>query len=81
MIDFNDMNKRQQEGLIVIDSLEEDENQVLRHYCSLASEALMKMGAKQQSPIDQMVINAYKYGIALGLRLQATKGKLYSRPE
>lgn len=80
MIDFNDMNKRQQEGLTVIDSLKEDEIAVLRHYCSLATEALMKMCDQRQSPVDQMVINAYKYGIALGLRLQVTDRELKGRP-
>jgi len=79
MIDFNDMNRRQQEGLVDIDSLQDDEKAVLQHYCSLATEALMKMGAQRQSPIDQMVINAFKYGIALGLRLQVTKGEVQRR--
>jgi len=80
MIDFDDMNNRQQEGLVTIDSLQEDESAVLRHYCSLATEALMKRGNQRQSPVDQLVINAYKYGIALGLRLQVAKGELQGRP-
>jgi len=80
MIDFDDMNKRQQEGLTVIDSLQELESKVLQHYCSLATEALMERGAQRQSPVDQMVINAYKYGIALGLRLKVTEGEVQGRP-
>ena len=79
MIDFDDMNNRQQEGLKQVDSLQEEEIAVLQHYCSLSTEALMKMGAQRHSPVDQMVINAYKYGIALGLHLQVTKGEIQGR--
>jgi len=80
MIDFDDMKRRQEEGLRQVDSLQEEESVVLRHYCSLATEALMKMGAQRQSSTDQVVINALKNGIALGLRLEVTKGELWGRP-
>jgi len=79
MIDFDDMRRQQEEGLKLVDSLQEDESMVLRHYCSLATEALMKMGAQRQSPVDQVVINALKNGIALGLRLQVTEGEVQGR--
>lgn len=79
MIDFDEMKRRQEDGLTLLDSLKEDEGMVLRHYCSLATEALMKMGAQRQSPTDQIVINALKYGIALGLRLKVTAGELQGR--
>ena len=80
MIDFQDMNNRQQEGLTAIDSLQEDEKSVLQHYCSLATEMLIQLGTQRQVPVEQMVINAYKYGIALGLRLKVTHGEITGRP-
>jgi len=79
MIDFEDMKRRQEEGLNLVDSLQEDESMVIRHYCSLATEALIKMGAQRKSSTDQVVINALKNGIALGLRLQVAKGELQGR--
>ena len=79
MIDFEDMKRRQEEGLNLVDSLQEDESMVLRHYCSLATEALMKMGSQRKSSTDQIVINALKNGIALGLRLQVIKGEMQGR--
>ena len=79
MIDFDDMKRRQEEGSNLVDSLEEDESMVLRHYCSLATEALIKMGVQRESSTDQVVINALKNGIALGLRLQVSKGELQGR--
>ena len=80
MIDFEDMNRRQQEGLTNINSLQDDEKMVLQHYCSLATEALLKTGSQRKAPVDQVVINAYKYGIALGLHLQVTRGEILGRP-
>jgi len=79
MIDFDDMKRRQEEGQKLVDSLQEDESMVLRHYCSLATEALMKIGGQRESPVDQVVINALKNGIALGLRLQVAEGELQGR--
>lgn len=79
MIDFQDMNSRQQAGLGQIFSLQEDERAVLQHYCSLATEVLMKRGDQRGAPVDQRVINAYKYGIALGLQLQIANGEILGR--
>ena len=79
MIDFNEMKDRQQEGASLLDSLKEDEFTVLRHYCSLATEALVKMGTQRQATTDQIVINALKAGISLGLRLQVEEGEIQGR--
>lgn len=79
MIDFEEMNRRQQEGLRDIDSLEGDEKAILKHYCSLATEALLKLGSQRKAPVDQVVINAFRAGIALGLMLTITKGEVQSR--
>ncbi|MBU1067195.1 hypothetical protein KKE60_05380 [Patescibacteria group bacterium] len=79
MIDFDDMKRRQEEGLKLVDSLQEDELMILRHYCSLSTEALIKMGAQRKSSTDQVVINALKNGIALGLRLQVVDGEIQGR--
>ena len=80
MIDFEDMKRRQEEGLKLVDSLQEDELMVLRHYCSLSTEALMQLGSQRKSSTDQVVINALKNGIALGLCLQVSKGEIQGRP-
>jgi len=76
MIDFEDMKQRQEVGQQDIDSLIDDEKTVLKHYCSLATEALLRLGAQKKSPVDQVVVNAFKNGIALGLRLSITNGEV-----
>ena len=79
MIDFEAMNRRQQEGLTDIDSLQEDEKMVLQHYCSLATEALLKMGLQRKAPVDQVVVNAFRLGIALGFHLTVAAGEVRER--
>lgn len=79
MIDFQEMTRRQQEGLKQIDALQGDEGDILKHYCSLATEALLRLGAQRKAPVDQVVINSFKNGIALGLQLQITNGEVQGR--
>lgn len=79
MIDFNEMKQRQEMGLQDIDLLIDDEKTVLKHYCSLATEALLKLGAQKKAPVDQVVINSFRTGIALGLRLSITGGEVQGR--
>lgn len=79
MIDFNEMKQRQEGGLQDIDSLIDDEKAVLKHYCSLATEALLRMGAQRKAPVDQVVINSFRTGIALGLKLAIVNGEIKRR--
>lgn len=79
MIDFEGMKRRQEEGLNSIGTLEADEKAVLQHYCSLATEALLRLGVQRKAPVEEVVINAYRNGIALGLRLMVTQGEVQGR--
>jgi len=79
VIDFNEMKQRQEEGQQDIDSLIDDEQTVLKHYCSLATEALLRLGAQKKAPVDQVVINSFRTGIALGLRLTVAGGEVQGR--
>lgn len=79
MIDFDDINRRQQDGLKIIDTLAGDELIVLQHYCSIATEQLVKIGLERDAALNDMIINAYKYGIGLGLRLKVENGQVSGR--
>jgi len=79
MIDFDEMKQRQEVGQQDIDSLIDDEKTVLKHYCSLAAEALLKLGSQKKSPVDQVVVNAFRLGIALGLHLTVAGGEVKGR--
>jgi len=79
MIDFENMKQRQEVGQQDIDSLIDDEKTVLKHYCSLAAEALLRLGAQKKSPVDLVVVNAFRLGIALGLHLTVAGGEVQGR--
>lgn len=79
MIDFQDMVNRQQGGEKEITSLREDEKTVLQHYCSLAAEALLKTGAQRDATIEEVVINAFRNGVGLGLGLRIVNGEVQGR--
>lgn len=79
MIDFEEMKRRQEEGLRQIGSLEEVEREVLKYFSSLATEALLSLGAQRKASVDEVVINSFKNGIALGLRLTVTGGEIRGR--
>ena len=79
MIDFHEMKRCQEEGQRDISSLGDDERDILKHYCSLATEALLKLGVQRKAPVDEVVINAFRSGIALGLHLKVTAGEVRGR--
>jgi len=79
MIDFEEMKQHQEEGQRDIDSLQNDERDILRHYCSLGTEAILRLGVQRKAPVDEVVINAFRSGIALGLHLQVTAGEVRGR--
>lgn len=79
MIDLNEMNKHQEEGLMNINSLQGMEMEVLRHYCSLATEVFLTLGVRSKAPVDKVVLNSFRNGIALGLHLQIKDGKVEGR--
>lgn len=79
MIDFKEMQQHQEEGHRDIDSLQGDEKDILKHYCSLATEAILRLGVQRKAPVDEVVINAFRSGIALGLHLEVTAGEVRGR--
>jgi len=79
MIDFEEMKQRLEEGLQAIDALEGDEKDILKHYCSLSTEALLRLGVQRKAPVDEVVINSFKNGIALGLNLAIINGEVRGR--
>ena len=79
MIDFVEMKRCQEEGLQAIASLEGDERDILKHFCSLSTEALLRLGVQRKAPVDEVVINAFRNGIALGLKLSIINGEVQVR--
>lgn len=76
MIDYQEMLKRQQQGIIILESLQKDEKEIIKHYCSLAADAVLELSRSRKAPISESIINAYKNGLALGLQLNIDNGEV-----
>ena len=79
MLDFQDIMRLQVEGLRQVETIDDLEREVLTHFCSLSAEALMRMGAQRKAPIDEVMVNAFKNGLALGLRLTINNREVFQR--
>lgn len=80
MIDAQDMATRHQKGLQQIGSLEDQELLALQLYCQAFSKKTIDEGNHRGAPVEVLMINAVKDGIALGLCIQITGGELHGRP-
>lgn len=79
MIEYSEMLAQQQKGLQEVDSLEGDEKSILQHYSSLLARSVMQQGIRQKAPVDELIINGIKAGIALGLQLKIMENGVYKR--
>lgn len=79
MLDYELMIKRQAEGVSTIESLPEEEKMMLQYYCSLATDALLQVARQRKEPVSNLVINSFKTGMALGLKLSVTNGQVIER--
>lgn len=76
MIDLKEMIQRQQNGAMLIENLQPDEKAILQHFCSLSAEGLLDLGKQRQAPVNEIIINAMRNGIALGLQLIVENGEV-----
>ena len=76
MIDFKEMLKRQQQGIALLESLQEDEKEIIKHYSSLSADAVLELAKSKKAPIAETVVNAYRTGLALGLQLMVENGEV-----
>jgi len=76
MIDLNEMIKRQQNGGALIENLNQDEKAILQHFCSLSAEGLLDLGKQRNAPVNEIIVNAMKNGLALGLQLMIEDGEV-----
>ena len=79
MIDFQKLLKEQQLGDKQLAELTEQEKTVLSHYCWLSADGLLKLGAQKKASVNDIVMNAFRNGIALGLRVSIVNKEVKER--
>lgn len=76
MLDCDALIKRQQQGIALLDSLQDNEKEVIKYYCSMLATGLVKMAESRKAPVDDIAVNAVKNGLALGLQLIIQNGEV-----
>jgi len=79
MIDAKDMSARLMAGLQQIGSLEGEELLALQLYCQMFAKKTLDDGCRREAPLQDLMINALKNGIALGLRLRIQNSEVLGR--
>jgi hypothetical protein len=79
MINFEEASNLQMLGAAEIKKLSESELDMLKYFCLSGAQAWMKIGAQQKSSVEDVVLNAYRMGIALGSQLSITNGEIKRR--
>lgn len=76
MIDYQEMVKRQQQGIALLESLQNDEKEIIKHYCSLSADAVLQLAKSRKASTPEAMVNAYRTGLALGLQLNVDNGEV-----
>jgi|GEM_PF-1368969 len=76
MLDLKTMLAQQKRGESQITSLDDDEKTIVQSYCYLAANELLKMGAQKGALVNEVVMNAFKSGLALGSQLSINNNRV-----
>ena len=81
MIDFKSLLDHQKNGMAELDQLTEEELPVFIAYCSMVADDYGKLANSTQMNIDELVVNSFRSGVALGLKIKVDQGQLLRRAD
>ncbi len=79
MLDLHQLIKLQKNGNQLINTLGHDDMVIMQNYCLLAARGLLKEGAGTNQSTTNIVLNAFRNGIALGLGVKVAGGQVQER--
>jgi len=79
MLDLNALMKQQKEGNQILTTLTEEEEFILQNYALMAAQGLIQVGGGKKESTTNIVINAFRFGLCLGLELDISQGKVKER--
>lgn len=79
MLNLQQLIEAQKTGSQAIDTLTEDEKIILQYYAQVAAEGLISLGHQHQATQNEVVMNAFRSGVGLGLRVSISGGKLSNK--
>jgi hypothetical protein len=79
MIDYQEMERRHQAGLKQLESLSQEEREVLHRYSHLVGNGVLVMANNIKAPVSEAMTNAVRFGIAIGLQIAVVNGEVQAR--
>lgn len=79
MLDLNQLISKQNEGNQFLATLVENEAVILQNYSYMAARELTREAHSRGEPINNLILNAFRNGICLGLGLQVESGTVQER--
>jgi hypothetical protein len=79
MITLDELLQKQKAGVAQIAALPDVEKSKLMVYCSLVSDELLKICAKGNKPVDEILANAVRIGFAAGMGVKCQNNQIISR--
>lgn len=81
MLDLNALVANSKKGDHLLTTLSHDEMVIIQNYSLMSVQAIIKAGVGAHQKTNDIVLNAYRNGLALGLRLKIENGKILTRSE
>lgn len=79
MLDLNGLVAQQKKGDRLLTSLNHEETVVIQNYSLMSTQALIKAGLGAEQSTNNIILNAYRAGLALGLQIDISNGKIKGR--
>ena len=79
MIDLKELIRIQGAGDKLLGTLTHDDMVIMQNYCLLSAQGLLKAGHGANQSTTNIVLNAYRNGICLGLGLKVSSGQVQGR--
>lgn len=79
MLNVKEMQARRQEGERLLSGLPDAEDTVISNFGLLVARGLIQAGTQRGKGINDIVLNAFMQGTALGLRIDIRAGRVVGR--
>ncbi len=79
MLDLNTLMLKQEEGEKLLSGLTPQEKTILSSFCWLSGNGLLTTASKKKASVNEVVMNAYRRGIALGITLSVQNSEVKVR--
>lgn len=79
MLGLQQLIDAQKQGERLLTNLTDDEKVIIQNYCYAAAGGLMQLGAQEKAHVNEIVMNAFRNGIALGSQVTITNGEIRRR--